>query len=122
MSDYKRVQESLASGVDPALLCSTCPWDRYCIVPPEMTAEDVKRQIDDAIAKDKEQAEEAKAEGKSPGMPIGGIVMALTLGGRDQQAKCCPVLAVRLRSSAGRGLVDSLKATMQGWDDDEVPA
>lgn len=117
MSDYSKVEQSLTEGADPAMLCTTCPWDRYCVTPPPMTKADVDKAMGDAKAKDDEQLAEARAAGKEPGMPVGMLVTAMVMGGRHQQAAICPVYALRLRSSRGRDLVDQVKAAMQEWDD-----
>jgi len=45
MSDYTKVSEALAEGVPPAAICSTCPWDRFCIEPPTMTKDDVSKKM-----------------------------------------------------------------------------
>jgi hypothetical protein len=119
-ADYKRVADALATGADPAMLCTTCPWDRFCVVPPTMTAAEVADAIKKAEADDAAKAEKARAEGKPDSMPIGALLTAVTVGGRDQQATVCPVFAARLRSSNGRNIVDGLKVQMKGWDDGEV--
>lgn len=118
-SNYRRVSEALAQGADPAMLCMTCPWDRFCIEPPSMTTEEVKRQIDEASAKDKTLAREAELKGEKPAMPVGSLLTAITLGGRDTSAGVCPVLAMRLRTPDGRTIVDSLKSSMQGFGGDD---
>ena len=113
MTDYRQVQEALKAGASPEMLCMTCPWDRYCVTPPSMTSAEVKTQLDEAMAKDKRHADEKKARGEEPGMPVGGLLTALMLSGRDTAAQICPVLAMRLRTSEGRELVDGLKNRMQ---------
>lgn len=118
MSDYTRVEQALVTGAAPAMLCATCPWDRYCVTPPSVTKDDVNRALADAKEKDAADVEKAKAAGKEPGMPVGMLVTALAMGGRHQQASVCPVYALRLRSSQGRQLVDAVKASMQSWDDE----
>ena len=120
MSDFEAVSKALAEGADPALLCATCPWDRYCITPPKMTRAEVDAKMREAEQKDKAEFEAAKAEGRSPGMPVGMLMTALTFTGKDTSATICPVFALRLRSSSGRTIVDSMKSTMQGWNDEQV--
>ena len=117
MSDYSRVAEALSAGADPAMLCTTCPWDRYCITPPEMTKAEIDKALEDAKVKDEESRAKAVAQGKEPGMPMGMLLTAVTMGGRDTQASCCPVFVLRLKTSQGRSVVDTLKAGMQSWDD-----
>lgn len=118
MSDYQRVQTALAEGAEPRMLCATCPWDRNCITPPSMTKAEVDAEVARASEKDEERSAEKRAAGEDPGLPMGALLMTLTLSGKESSASCCPVLALRLRTSAGRSIVDSLKAQMSGWDDE----
>jgi len=117
-SDYSKVQDALASGAEPRMLCATCPWDRFCIEPPSMTRADIDRHIEEATKRDEETAAKARAEGKQPGMPVGVLVTAMTFSGRDTAASVCPVFALRLRSSGGRRIVDALRSEMTTWDDE----
>lgn len=117
MSDYNAVQKALSGGADPAMLCATCPWDRYCLTPPTMTRAEIDAYLEKAKADDERNMAKAQRNGENPGMPIGGLLTALTFGGRDTSAQICPVFAVRLKSSGGRRIADTLKAAMQGWDD-----
>jgi hypothetical protein len=50
-------------------------------------------------------------------MPVATLVTAMTYAGKDLAAQLCPVFALRLRSSGGRRIADSLKDAMQAWDD-----
>lgn len=84
-----------------------------------MTKGDVEKIMKEAEEKDRLQAVQAKAEGKKPQMPVGMLLTAVTMGGRDTQAACCPVFALRLRSGQGRTLVDQLKGRMTAWDDSQ---
>lgn len=118
MGDYKKVAEALQAGAEPKMLCATCPWDRYCITPPSMTAGEVEQQMADAKKKDDEAAAKAKAEGKQGGMPMSTLLMGLAIGAADKTATVCPVFVARLRAGSGRAIVDSIKSQMQGWDDD----
>ena len=113
MADYRSVTDALASGADPSMLCMTCPWDRFCITPPSMTAEEVRRSLDDAKRKDEEAAEAAKAKGESAGRPVGMLISTIVVAGRDTQAQVCPVFALRLRSADGGTLVAGIRKSMQ---------
>jgi hypothetical protein len=116
MSDYRRVQDALAKGAEPAMICATCPWDRLCISPPSMTREQIDDQVRQAAASD--QKDKGTAQGDSgAGFPIGTILATLTLAGRDTMAEMCPVFALRLRTGTGRQIADDTKKAMQGWDD-----
>lgn len=117
---FEAVKKALEQGADPAMLCMTCPWDRFCITPPSMTSQDVQAKIAEASAADDAKAREAAAMGNPAGMPIGSIMTALTLSGRDSMATVCPVFAARLRDSMGRYIVEGLKASMVGFDSSQV--
>jgi hypothetical protein len=108
VSDYTPVKKALEAGTPPELVCAACPWDRLCITPPTMTADEIERQINDAERKD---AERAGGENK---MPVGMLLTALTLGGRDTAAQLCPVFALKLRGPEGRAVADTLRTSMRG--------
>ena len=117
MTDFQAVSKALAGGADPAMLCATCPWDRNCVTPPTMTTADVEAQIAEAARKDDEHLAQARIAGVDPGLPTGSLLTALVVGGRDTSAQVCPVFALRLKSSGGREIADSIRSSMQAWDD-----
>jgi hypothetical protein len=123
VGDYEPVVKALASGADPAMLCQTCPWDRMCVSPPTMTRGDIDAKMAEAQAIDAKKLRESSAaafgipRSDAEGMPIATLVTAMTFGNRDLMAMVCPVFALRLRSSGGRGIADNLKTAMQAWDD-----
>ena len=122
MADYKQVTDALASGVEPALICSTCPWDRFCITPPSMTREDVDRQLEESKRSDEDAIAKSKAEGKDAGLGgiMGTLLTSMMVSGKDTQAQVCPVLVARMRGSEGRKIVDGVRSQMQTWDDSIV--
>lgn len=107
--DYSRVADALAAGADPDMLCMTCPWDRMCVKPPAMSSDEVKQRIEEAQAEDLARQQAAPERG----MPVGMLMAAMVFSGRDQRGEMCPVFALRLRGSGGRGISDSLKSLMQ---------
>jgi hypothetical protein len=119
MADYEPVQKALGEGLDPAMLCQTCPWDRPCITPPTMTSAEVKAHMDKAVREDMERAAVTGGGGRESGLSAiaGTLMTAVAFGGKDTAAQVCPVFALRLRSGAGRSIADSLRESMQGWDD-----
>jgi hypothetical protein len=116
-TDYQAVQKALGNGSDPALLCATCPWDRNCFSPPQMTSAEIEAQMTEAQAKDRADMERARIAGQQAQMPVGTLMTALIYAGKDTSAQVCPVFALRLRSSGGRRIADIFKSLMQGWDD-----
>jgi hypothetical protein len=119
MSDYDRVKEALGAGADPKYLCMTCPWDRYCIVPPTMTKEDIDASVKKAQEEDEEK--DRARGGKREGIPMGMLMTTLIYAGKDRSAEICPVFALRLRSSTGREISDSLKTQTKEFEE-ESPA
>lgn len=106
---YEQVSAALRAGADPAMLCMTCPWDRYCVSPPQMTHAEVDAQLKKAAERDKVRA---AAAGKS-GTPVQTLLTILAVGGEDMRSFVCPVFAMRLRTQEGRGMTDAIKAQMQ---------
>ena len=119
MSDYSAVKKALTDGAQPAMLCATCPWDRTCIAPPTMTSAEIDAKMAEAAAQDDQKLAEAQTRGQQPALPVGSLLTALTYAGKDTSAQVCPVYALRLRSSGGRRIADTMKAAMQSWDDDQ---
>lgn len=120
MSDYQAVTRALEDGADPGMLCTTCPWDRICIIPPVMTSAEIDQEVKKATEKDRAEMTRARLLGEDPGIPAGSLLTVLMIAGQDTSAQVCPVFALRLRSSGGRKTADSLKAAMQAWDDDQA--
>lgn len=116
--DYSRVSQALKDGADPSFLCSTCPWDRPCLLPPAMTSQDVEEQTNRMMRKAEADARaRAEKEGReySPGDTlVPTIITTLAFAGQDTKLTGCPVFILRLRSSDGRDLLDDLRRSMQG--------
>jgi hypothetical protein len=66
---------------------------------------------------DRAELEVARMTGGEARMPVGSLLTAMFVGGKDTSAQVCPVLALRLRSSGGRKIADTFKGLMQDWDD-----
>lgn len=114
MTDYKQVSDALSAGADPEMICMTCPWDRFCITPPTMTKSEIDKQIEESKEKDRLDSEKRAAEGKESSMPIGTLMTALMVSGKDTSAQICPVFALRLRSSDGQAIVADIRRHMKG--------
>lgn len=117
MSNYESVTKALAEGVEPAMLCATCPWDRNCVNPPAMSTADVRKAIDSAAEEDKAKAVAAQLAGQPAPMPAATLMMVAAYSGRDTALQACPVLAVRLRSAEGRKAAEGVRALMQNWEE-----
>jgi hypothetical protein len=114
MADYQAVKDALAKGADPAMLCTTCPWDRNCVNPPAMTSAEVEQRMKEESAKDEAKI---KANPSGGGMPVGTLMAALVYGGKDTAVQACPVLGIRLRTGDGRKIAETVRGLMQGWED-----
>lgn len=109
--NHTPVKDALAAGIPAEAICATCPWDRLCLLPPNMSSAEIDRRIKESEAKDL-----ARDPGrKNP--PVGMLMTALVLAGRDTSATLCPVFAVRLSGPDGRRLADSVREQMRGWGD-----
>lgn len=102
---FQKVQEALNDGVDPKLICATCPWDRFCIIPPAMT----KAEVDKAIS----EVQEGASKTDKNAVPVGALLATLVFSGRDTNAKICPVLSNGLRLPEGKNIAEGLKQIMK---------
>jgi hypothetical protein len=106
------VADALAAGADPKMLCQTCPWTRACVTLPEMTKADVDQHISEVTDHHVE---------KDPASALIRTIMGVAIfGGRQNDAKVCPVFALRLKSSEGRSIAESVRTQMRAWDDSAV--
>jgi hypothetical protein len=81
--------------------CKECPWFRMCVVPMRMTAEDVRRQMEQAMP---------------GGMGTAGspqFMASLLAAAQNLLLEGCPIFIERLRTSPN--LAQRLKAIMQDW-------
>lgn len=109
---YKQVSDALKAGSNPETLCASCPWDRNCVNPPSMTPDEVAAEIEQAKREDELTMRQAAARGESTS-PVSTLLAITLLSGRDSSLPVCPVLAMRLRQGAGRGIAERIKADMQ---------
>jgi hypothetical protein len=126
MASYTQVQEALAQGVEPSLICSTCPWSRPCIEPPEMTKSEIDKKLEEAqeqneaVMKRTLGDDDDHVEGRALGSLMGTLMTTMLFAGKDTQATVCPVFVTRMQGSEGRKIADSIRSQMRAWDDSEV--
>ena len=113
-NDYQHVTDALKRGVSAEYLCMTCPWDRHCVSPPEMTAQDIEDRMHEA-----EEVDSRRMQRNPGALPMVSLVGMMIFAGRDTAAEACPVFTLRLRSSDGRRMADDVKKQMQGWKHDD---
>lgn len=110
---YDQVKAELDRGTPAELLCATCPWDRLCVEPPQMSSQDVQRHIDGAVRKASQQDPES-------GSPLTGLLATMIFSGKDSVGRLCPVFTLRLQGPDGRQIADGLRQQMRTWA--EVPS
>jgi hypothetical protein len=81
-----------------------------------------KDQIEREQARQREQSEAQMREDPKGGAGaiMGALLTSILYAGKDTSAQVCPVLVVRMRSSEGRAIADSVRAQMKAWDDSVV--
>src|SRR4030065_353455 len=85
--------------------CKECPWFKSCVIPMKFTAEDIRRQM--------EQAPPGMSAplNMDPGMQ--NLLGSMATAAQNSLLEACPVFIERLRSSPG--LAQRLKELMQKW-------
>lgn len=94
------------------MLCSTCPWDRHCILPPSMTRAEIDAEQEKMKREDEAKRRENPAEA---GLPVGLLLGTIMYAGKDTAAQVCPVFALRMRTADGEALARSIKGDQQAW-------
>lgn len=105
---YADVRSQIKEGVPPEVICTTCPWSRPCMSPPDISS----RQVTDAI---RDMEREGRKKGINPAQAI--LAAASVYGGRDSAAQLCPVLLVRFTGPDGRRIADGMRETMRNWQE-----
>ena len=84
--------------------CKECPWYKSCVVPMRFTAEDIRRQI-----------EQASPGMNSPQADLGmqNLLSSMATAAQNSLVEGCPVFIDRLR--ANPGLAQSIKEMMRNW-------
>ena len=108
---HQQARQQLQSGIQPDLICATCPWDRLCIEPPAISEREATQKIDAALKQDEER------DPQRGGMPVGMLLTALLYAGKPTAGQLCPVFALRLSGPDGRILADRVRVVMTSWED-----
>lgn len=106
---HDHAKKELEAGTPAELICATCPWDRLCVEPPAMSAQEIQAQIKVAEEKDNER------DPLKTSMPAQTLMTIMALGGRDTSGRLCPVFALRLRGPDGRQVADGIRQQMRTW-------
>jgi hypothetical protein len=90
--------------------CKECPWYKACVIPMKFTAEDIRRQMEQAV----------------PGTNIPqqvdsnmqNLLASMATAAQNSLLEGCPVFIQRLRSSPR--LAQRLKEFMQNWGSEDT--
>jgi hypothetical protein len=91
--------------------CKECPWYKACVVPMKFTAEDIRRQMEQAPGM-------SAPEQMDTGME--NLLSSMATAAQNSLLEGCPVFIQRLRTSPM--LAQRLKELMLNWGDEEKPA
>ena len=93
--------------------CKDCPWYKSCMLPMRFTAEDIRRQLEQASPGTSYPAD----------MSLQTLLSNLSIAAQNTLLEGCPVLIERLRASPR--LAQRVKELMQNWgkepDTKELP-
>jgi len=73
------------------LSCSSCQWDQFCIKPPVMTEDEVKRKIDE------KEPKPGLNEKDAAGAMMSGFISMMLFAGKDSTCPACPKFIDELR-------------------------
>jgi hypothetical protein len=91
--------------------CKECPWYKACAVPMKFTAEDIRRQM--------EQAPPGMSTPQNMDANMQNLLSSMATAAQNSLLEACPVFIERLRTSPR--LAQRLKELMQNWGGDEKP-
>jgi hypothetical protein len=91
--------------------CKECPWYKSCVVPMKFTAEDIRRQI--------EQAPPGTGIPPPIDSNMQNLLSSMATAAQNSLLEGCPIFIERLRTSPK--LAQRLKEFMQTWGSEEKP-
>jgi hypothetical protein len=87
--------------------CKECPWYKSCTTPLRLSAEDMRRQL-----------EQTPGMGAQPGaFGMQNLLSSMASAAQNSLVEACPVFVERLRLSPK--LAQRIKDLMQNWGKDE---
>jgi hypothetical protein len=89
--------------------CKECPWYKACATPMRFTAEDIRRQM--------EQAGQQGMGMPQPDLNTQNLLSTMASAAQNSLLEGCPVLIERLRRSPR--LAQRIKEIMQNWANEE---
>jgi hypothetical protein len=89
--------------------CKECPWYKACATPMRFTAEDIRRQM--------EQAGQQGLGMPAPDLNMQNLLSTMAQAAQNSLVEGCPVFIERLRRSPK--LAQRIKEIMQNWAKEE---
>jgi hypothetical protein len=89
--------------------CRECPWYKACVIPMKFTAEDIRRQM--------EQATPGTGVPQQIDAGMQNLLASMATAAQNSLLEGCPIFIQRLRNSPELGR--RLKELMQNWGNEE---
>jgi hypothetical protein len=89
--------------------CKECPWYKACVIPMKFTAEDIRRQM--------EQATPGASVPQQIDASMQNLLSSMATAAQNSLLEGCPIFIQRLRTSPR--LAQRLKEFMQNWGAEE---
>jgi hypothetical protein len=89
--------------------CKDCPWYKACVIPMKFTAEDIRRQM--------EQATPGAGVPQQIDASMQNLLSSMATAAQNSLLEGCPIFIQRLRNSPELGR--RLKELMQNWGSEE---
>ena len=91
--------------------CKECPWFKACVIPMKFTAQDIRRQL--------EQAPPGLGAPQQIDAGMENLLASMATAAQASLLEGCPIFIERLRTSPK--LAQRLKELMQNWGSEEKP-
>jgi len=89
--------------------CKECPWYKSCVLPMKFSAEDIRRQL--------QQASPGMDTSQATDLNMQNLLSSMATAAQNSLLEGCPVLIDRLRSNPR--LAQRIKELMQNWGKEE---
>ena len=90
--------------------CRECPWYKSCVMPMRFTAEDIRRQI--------QQAAQGTDISQTADLNMQNLLSSMAIAAQNSLLEGCPVFINRLRNSPQ--LAQKIKELMQNWGKEDT--
>ena len=89
--------------------CKQCPWYKSCVIPMRLTAEDIRRQL--------EQSTPGMGVPQQTDLNMQNLLSNMATAAQNSLLEGCPIFIDRLRASSK--LAQRIKEMMQNWGKEE---